>query len=148
MVDGRPVTTEIEAKSRFNMSVISGTVLLLSDNFGPIGDEDIIQGARERVKRIVNNKALIEIARFGKAFVPLYLKSDTTNIYTLKHNGRFFAALFNFEPDRKTVSFAASEAGFPESGRIRCLNCGKEFTYEGRISADLEAYDSVIYEII
>ena len=147
-VDGRTVTTEIEAKSRFNLSVIAGTVLLLSDNFGPVGDESIIQGARERVKRLVNNKDLIEVARFGEAFVPLYLKSDTTNIYTLKHDGRFFAALFNFEPDRQTVGFPASLAGFPEKGRIKCLNCGKEFEYsDGLISADLEGYDSVIYEI-
>ena len=147
MVDGRPVTTEIEAKSRFNMSVISGTVLLLSDNFGPVGDESIIRGARERVKKLVNNKALIEVARFGKAFVPLYLKSDTTNIYTLKHNGRCFAALFNFEPEQRTVGFRPSEAGFPEAGRIRCLNTGEERSYNGCISAELDAYDSVIYEI-
>ena len=159
MIDGRPETTEIEAKSRFNMSVISGTVLLLSDNFGPVlqgddrknlrgfDDAPIVKGARERVKRLVNNKALIEVARFGKAFTPLYLKSDTTNIYTLKHNGRCFAALFNLEPEKATVSFRPAEAGFPESGKIRCLNCGREFAYEGCISAELEGYDSVIYEI-
>ena len=158
-VDGRPVTTEIEAKSRLNMSVISGTVLLLSDNFGPVlsaedhpyrpdyDDAAIVQGARERVKKLVNNKALMEVARIGKAFVPLYLKSDTTNIYTLKHEGRCFCALFNFEPDKQTVGFAPAQAGFPESGKIKCLNCGKEFEYDGCISAELEGYDSVIYEI-
>ncbi len=147
MVDGRPVTTEIEARSRFNLSVISGTVLLLSDNFGPVGDENIIKGARDRVKKLVNNPALIEIARFGKAFIPLYLKSDTTNIYTLKHEGRCFAALFNFEPAKETVGFAPEKAGFPAEGRIRCLNSGEEFSYQGRIAAELESYDSVIYEI-
>ena len=89
----------------------------------------------------------MEVARFGKAFIPLYLKSDTTNIYTLKHNGRCFAALFNLEPTKETVAFKPAQAGFPESGKIKCLNCGKVFDYDGCISAELEGYDSVIYEI-
>ncbi len=147
MIDGRPVTTEIEAKSRLNCAVISGTVLLLSENFGPTGDEANIAGARDRVKRLVNNKALMDIARIGLPFVPLYFKDGTTPFYTLQHGGRSYAAIFNYEGSEQTISMNPAEAGLPAAGTAVSANDGSEVKYDGALTVTLDAYDSVIFEL-
>lgn len=146
-VDGRGDTDYYSAKSRFNASVISGTVMLLSDNYGPTGDEDRIARTRERTRELANNPKLNEIARFGKAFVPAYLRSDTTNVYFLHHQGRSFVALFNFDSERRTVSVPAAVVKARQAGEAENLNNGQRFAYDGEISVTLEGFDSAVLEL-
>lgn len=148
MIDGRPATTEEESRSRYNTAVISGTVVLLSDNFGPVGDPEMIANARARAKKIANNKALNEIASFGKAFVPVSMKDGTASMYTLEHNGRSFAAIFNYSPEKQKMTFDPVKAGLKEGMQTAYdLNRGVYLEYTDVIHYELEGHDSVIFEL-
>ena len=146
-VDGRGVTDFLSAKSRYNASLISGTVMLLSDDFGPYGEAAELEAARQRAAAIANNSRLNEIAQFGKPFVPAWLKSDTCSVYFLHHAGRHFAAFFNFEPGKRELSIPAGQLRMPEEGRIEILPEGTGLNYEHEIKLTLEGFDSAIMEI-
>lgn len=147
-VDGRGQTDFYSAKSRYNASVISGTIMLLSDNYGPAGTEEQIEEARRRTIELANNPKLNEVARFHEAFKPAYLTDGTTNVYYLHHEGRNFVALFNFDGETKEISVPAMHVGMKENGTLLNLNNGKTSDYHGTISAMLGAYDSAIIEIL
>lgn len=147
MVDGRGYTDLSSARSRYNASLISGTVMLLSDNFGPIGPEEDVSKARNRVPAIANNDRLNAVARIGKPFIPAYLRSDTCNVYFLAHEDRRLVALFNFGGERTLVSVPARDVKMPESGVAESLDDGTRFAYSGSIGVELNGYDSVILEI-
>ncbi len=146
-VDGRGPTDFNSARSRFNASVISGTIMLLSDNYGPAGEEEQIKEARRRTIELANNPKLNEIARFHKAFVPAYMGDGTTNVYFLHHDGRHFVALFNFEGEEREVSVPAEKVGMSNVGTAYNVNANTERNYENVISETLGAYDSCILEI-
>lgn len=147
VIDKREPTSIAEARSRYYSGVISGTVMMLSDNFGPGGDPKVIASSRERAKMIANNEEINEIARWGEAFVPVELSDGTTPYYTLRHQGRFFAAVFNFAAEKRTLSFEAKRGNLPARGRIKNV-CEKIQTpYENHISVTLDAYDAVILEV-
>ncbi len=147
VIDGRDVTTEAEARSRYLSGVISGTMMILSDNYGPDGDSAMIAAARQRTKVLANDPEINALARLGKAFVPVELGSDTTSFYTLFHEGRYYAAIFNFSPEAQTFVFSARRGGLPEQGRARSLIDGNCFVYDGNISFHLEGQDAVILEL-
>ena len=98
--------------------------MMLSDNYGPVGDDTIIRQARSRAEKIANCAAINEVARLGQAFRPGYLCDGTTPFYTLCHEGRRYAAVFNFENATKTLSFAAADGGLPEQGIAQPGNRG------------------------
>ncbi len=146
-VDGRGETDFNSAKSRYNASVISGTIMLLSDNYGPAGKEEQINEARRRTIELANNEKINEVARFHEAFKPAYLYDGTINVYYLHHNDRHFVALFNFEGEEKIVSVPASLVGMKNEGIKLNLNNGKEEKYSELIQEKLGAYDSAIIEV-
>lgn len=148
VIDGRDITTEAEARSRYLSGVISGTLMILSDNYGPVGNGDEIAAARQRTKVLANNPKLNALARLGKAFVPVELASDTTPYYTLSHGGRHFAAIFNFSGQKQTLGFRAHRGGLPERGRMVSLWGGAECAYEEQICVDLAGHDCEIFEIL
>ncbi len=148
IIDGRSETTIQEARSRYIASVISGTVIMLSDNFGPTGDEQLIKNARNRALEIANNANVNEVARFGKTFIPVYLKSDTTPFYTLTHAGRHFVALFNFNSDKTVLELNAKHGNLPENGKLKNLYTGELTEYKNFISTNLDGYDAALFEII
>ena len=45
--------------------------MMLSDNYGPVGDDAIIRQARFRAEKIANCAAINEVARLGQAFRPV-----------------------------------------------------------------------------
>lgn len=147
IIDGRGTTTEKEARSRYYAAAISGTVMMLSDNYGPEGDPDIIAGARARAKRLADDAAVNEIARFGKAFVPVELSDGTTPFYTLSHEGRHFAAVFNFSDMPAVLAFDAERGGLFKKGSFADVHGGERTPYEKRISVALDGWDAVILEV-
>ena len=147
VVDGRPATTEEEARSRYYASVISGTVMMLSDNYGPEGDPEVIRMSRERTKMFADDPKVNALARLGKAFVPVELSDGTTPFYTLCHEGKYYAAVFNFADSLQTLSFAAAKGSLPEKGVYRDLRGGEETAYHGSISVTLKGWDAVLLEI-
>ena len=142
MVDGRDSSSDNEARSRYNASLISGTVMLLSDNYGPKGDKDIINNSKKRALKFANNDRLNEVARLNKAFRPLYLK-DASNIYYFDE----YLAVFNFEDGLKTFEINPGAIKFKKSGVLLNLNNNKKISYKNKISVQLRAYDSVILKL-
>lgn len=147
VIDGRGVTTEAEARSRYLSVVISGTLMILSDNYGPEGNPDMTEVARQRTKELANNPKLNELARFGKAFTPVELGSDTASCYTLCYEDRYFAALFNFLAHCRTIGFSPARGGIPERGQATELHTGMQFLYDGCLEAALGGHDCAIFEI-
>lgn len=147
VIDGRGATTEAEARSRYYASAISGTVMMLSDNYGPEGDAEVIRMSQERTKQFANDSKVNAIARLGKAFVPVELKDGTTPFYTLSHEGKHYAAIFNFSGERQTLSFRAERGRLPVKGSFCDIHGGEKTVYDGVISVTLEGFDAVLLEI-
>lgn len=147
VIDGRGATTEAEARSRYYASAISGTVMMLSDNYGPEGDAEVIRMSRERTRQFANDSKVNAIARLGKAFVPVELKDGTTPFYTLSHEGKHYAAIFNFSGERQTLSFRAERGRLPVKGSFCDIHGGEKTVYDGVISVTLEGFDAVLLEI-
>lgn len=141
VIDGRGETTGAEARSRYLSGVISGTLMILSDNYDK-------PEARERSRKLANNEAVNALARIGKPFRPVELRSDTTPFYTLQHEGRYYAAIFNFSKKEKTLSFQASQGGLPAAGRAVSLWDASEITYEENIQVTLPGCDCALFEIM
>ncbi len=146
MVDGRNATEVNEARSRYNASAISGTVMLLSDNFGPEGDEDIIKQSRKRALQFADNKEINELIRLGKAFRPLTMK-DTANVYCLNDRNDY-VAVFNFENKEDEFVIEPEKIGFKKEGSLLNLNDGNKKKYKDKINIKLDAYDSVIMKLL
>ncbi|GAA0841491.1 alpha-galactosidase [Bifidobacterium pullorum subsp. gallinarum] len=100
-------TTRHEGRSRLTASVISGTVLLLGDDFRH-------EEAAWRAKNWLGNEGIIEIARLGRTFVPVEgnLGKHAADTFVLTHPseaGTAYIAVFNFdgaEAVQKTISLA------------------------------------------
>lgn len=148
IIDGRGTTSENEARSRYYSAVISGTVMMLSDNYGPEGDPQIIEECQKRAKIFANDAAANRIARFGKAFVPVELRDGTTPFYTLSHEGRYYAAVFNFSAETAELSFDAQKGSLPGKGSFSDIHGGEKTPYDGRISVTLSGRDAIILEVV
>jgi hypothetical protein len=147
-VDGREASSFAEARSRYLASVIGGTVMMLSDDYGPDGDPTAVAAARERARAFANNPEVNAVARLGRAFVPAELGDGTTPFYTLTHEGRSFAAVFNFAPETRTLAFPADRGDLPPSGRLRDLYTGEVSSYASEITVTLDGYDAVLLEVL
>lgn len=97
--------SETEALSRFNASVIAGTVLLGGDNF-------TIEEARNRAEKIFTNNEVNNIAKKGLSFIPVEGNSEDQAVDTFFLNdiftGEFFVAVFNFDEtntNEKNIKF-------------------------------------------
>ena len=129
VVDKRGFTNEKEAKLRYYSSVISGTVMLLSDNYGPYGDKEIISLSRSRAKEFADNEEINRIARLGKPFRPLYIGEDC-NIFYLENKDRTYIALFNFASEETTFVIPKNKIRRAED-----------------ITRSVEPLDAVIFEV-
>lgn len=139
--DKRESTDLNSARSRFLASAISGTVMLLSDNYGPTGEEADVQNARERALELANNPEINRIARLGIAFRPLDLKSDTADLYYLHHDGSVYVAIFNFDSQEKEMMVPLERVGAPKAGNVSHLWSGKMDNYNGNLSVRMQGYD-------
>ncbi len=120
--------------------------MLLSDNFGPEGDEDIIKQSRKRALQFADNKEINELIRLGKAFRPLTMK-DTANVYCLNDRNDY-VAVFNFENKEDEFVIEPEKIGFKKEGSLLNLNDGNKKKYKDKINIKLDAYDSVIMKLL
>lgn len=147
VIDGRGPTQFSEARSRYNSAAISGTVMLLSDNYGPDGNAELIAASKARAKALATNPRLNAIARSKVAFRPVELSSDTTAVYTARINGTAYVAFFNFARQPACISLDAQRGGIPASGCAVDLNRDISWQYSSTLSVALEPMDSAILEI-
>ena len=100
--------TEGEARARYTSAVISGSVMLLSEDYGR-------PGTRERTLRIAGNPDVNAVARSGAVFRPVNSAgSSACPVYTAEVNGQAFAALFAWRKQPEIVCVSLTEAGLPE----------------------------------
>ncbi len=147
VVDNRGASTFFEAKSRYNASIISGTVMLLSDDYVSDNNDMKTEYAKQRTIRLANNERLNKIARLNKAFLPLSFKEDNY-IYFLYHDGRTYGAVFNFENEIKTYKLDPKSFNFNSLGILFDLNNSTSTIFNGYIQITLDRYDSIIFELI
>ena len=147
VIDGRGPTLMSEARSRYNSAVISGTVMLLSDNFGPDCSKELAENSIQRVREITCNAKLNELARSKAAFRPVELGAETCPVYTAKIGGKYYAAFFNFRREPQTISLEAQRGGIPAAGKVTDLNRDIRWQYTSVLSVALEPMDSAIVEI-
>lgn len=143
LVDGRDTTTQEEAGSRYNASVISGTVMLLSDNYGPYGKREIVRLAKERAMQFANIPELNELARSNIAFRPLSL-NDREEVFFSEG----YLAVFNYDDRKKTYEIDSQQIRFSKEGTLLDLNRNRKIPYTEKVHIDLNAYDSVILKLL
>ena len=139
-VDGRKSTSINEARSRYNASIISGTVMLLSDDYGP-KNTSITKNTKKRALEFANNKNLNDLARLNIAFKPITL-SNTSNVF---YTDNYFA-VFNYENRNTTIEIDPKDIKFKKQGLLLNLNTNKKHKYKDRIKINLKPYDSYIFK--
>lgn len=137
LIERKPPTTEMEGQTRFNASVISGTVLLDSD---PLLDAD----AQARALKYLTNPEINALARIGHAFHPVDgntgTDADDTFVYH-DPSGATYVAVFNF-------SGSASKAMSVDLSRIG-LNASTAYDVHDLWShTDRSASGSVKFELL
>ena len=95
------VQTLEEARSRMNATVISGTLLLDSDDL----TGQIDPRAPQRAKELLTNKAVLDVARAGGSFRPVEGDSGihAAPVFMRKEkDGSIYVAVFNYSEDKST----------------------------------------------
>lgn len=144
-IDGRTTTSFAEARSRYNAAAISGTVMLLSDDFGPNSPHEA--PSKARAWALANQPDINALARTGRAFTPVELRDNDHAVFTLQENGDWYVALFNFSGTPQTVCVDARRAGLPTSGVATDLNRGDSWPYDTGLSCALPPMDSAILKL-
>lgn len=144
-IDGRAPTTLEEARSRYNAAAISGTVMLLSDDFGP----DSLHAAPSiaRARALADQPAINALARLGRAFTPVELHDDSTAVFTLKADDGWYIACFNFCTTPQTIQVLASRAGLPDNGTLTDLNRQISWSFRDTLTCALPPMDSAILKL-
>ena len=113
-------TLEGEARARYTTAVISGAMMLLSDDFDR-------PEAVERALRFCCNEEVNAIARSRIAFRPTGANASSASpVYTARIGGEYYAALFSFDQKTRNVQFSPEQANVPR-GIWRDLWSGKRF---------------------
>ncbi len=110
------VQTLEEARSRMNASVIAGTVLLDSDDL-------MDSRAQQRAKELLTNRAILDVAREGRAFRPV--EGDTgvnaARVFVRSESdGSMLVAVFNYSRDAaSSEQIALSRLGLDAAKRYQ-----------------------------
>ena len=146
VVDNRDVSSFYEAKSRYNAAIISGTVMLLSDNYGPEDNNEQPELAKQRAILLANNENLNRIARLNRSFLPLTFEEDNCYFY-LYHEGCTYGAVFNFDDEIKTFRLNPRSFNFPNNGILLDLNNNTSTIFNDKITITLDRHDSIVFEL-
>ncbi|NBD22349.1 alpha-amylase family protein [Paenibacillus glycinis] len=140
-------TSYHEGRSRLNASVVSGTVLLLGDDFRK-------EEARERASEWLPNDKVMALARRGQTFVPVegIPGAGSTDAFVLESHGEgMYLAVFNFDPVSPAVKSVPAErlaAGRGSSRyRLEDLWSGAATEGAGTIELPLAAGESALLKL-
>ncbi|WP_152391934.1 alpha-galactosidase [Paenibacillus guangzhouensis] len=136
-----------EGRSRLTASVISGTVLLLGDDFRKAE-------AAERAKAWLGNKEVMDVARLGKTFRPLEggLGKGASDVFVLNvpEKNAFYLAIFNFDLEQaaqKSVSLVRAGLDAEAQYVLNDLWEGIEGATSGVLDITLEPAESKIFRL-
>lgn len=134
-------STEGEAKARYSTGVISGGIMLLSDDFDD-------PKARERAKKYACNNEINDLVRSRTAFRPVdFNNGSASHTFTAEINGSQYLAVFTWQSYGEHIEVCLDRAGL-EKGRYRDLWTGKTFDgTAGKIIWDTEGCDALILRL-
>ncbi|AUS98594.1 hypothetical protein CDQ84_11225 [Clostridium thermosuccinogenes] len=140
----KPPTTENEAVSRLNASVIAGTVLLLSDDYR-------MEEARARTEKLLSNSNITRLARKGMSFRPVEgnTGSAASEFFTLQDGDEFYLAAFNYSDREAEKIINLSRIGLDERVEhvATDLWTGERMTVSKVLNIRLDAAQSRIFSI-
>ncbi|WP_139992100.1 alpha-galactosidase [Paenibacillus paridis] len=147
--DNQRATSEHEGRSRLNSGVISGTSLLLGDDYR-------VEEAARRAKAWMTNKEVMALAKRGETFRPVEGVSGTKgeDLFSLSSGEEIYVAAFNFDNENETVKSASfARIGIDSSKGIivRDLWSGQEQRIEAGASEyriELSASESKLLQFV
>jgi len=141
--------TEVEGRSRLNASVISGTMLLVSDDLTDAA-------ARERSARLLANREVFALARSGGPFRPVEGDTGSRAADTfVRRDGDpgarvFYVALFNHDREKpRTAALNLARLGLDPAAdyEVRDLWSGRVTRTRGTLPVDLPPTASTILRL-
>ena len=139
-------TTITEARARYTAAAISGTVMMISDDYGPSGDEAVHAESLRRAKLFATNKKVNDVARLGKTFVPTHTAGvSASETYTLQHDGKLYLAAFNFDAEPKHMRIDLAEIGIKNATKATELWTDATYPVNGDLTITLDAGDAALF---
>lgn len=141
------VQTIEEARSRVDASVITGTVLLDSDDL-------MDPRAQQRARDLLTNAAILNVAREGRSFRPVEGDAGThaANVFVRSEpDGSMFVAVFNYsgsEGMRVEVSLARLGLDAAKKYKVTDLWLGEQRDVQGAFDVELKPAQSTILHLI
>lgn len=139
-------TTEAEGRTRLNASLISGTTLLMGDDYR-------IEEARRRALEWLSEPALTAVARKGESFVPLDGDSGDRAapvFCRLESDGSAYVAAFNYEKEREAeFTVDLGRMGLDAGALWRCEDLWEkqEQPVSARLTVRLAPAESKIFRL-
>lgn len=142
---GQRVTTDLEARSRWNASIIAGGMLLESDDLTD-------PAAKARVKEVIGNKHALDLARKAPAFRPAMTTNGymATNVFVWKDGAATYVALFNYEATKPLELIVRAERlGLDPNRPYRMTNVwsNQSSEHQGALRWSLDKAESVILKL-
>ena len=135
---GESPVTEAEARTRFTASVISGGMMIESDDLTK-------NEAKERVKKLFSNREMLDLARQSPSFWPVdgATGSKAGDAFVWHSGNKTYVALFNFDKsEAKAVSIPLSRLGLPlKEYQTHDLWGGSDSKYIEILKAKIEPMD-------
>ncbi len=134
-------STEGEARARYTTGVISGALMLLSDDYDR-------PEARERALCFATNREANDIARSRVAFRPAESGGvSAAHVYTARIGDEQYAAVFSWKPYAERITLSPDRAGIP-CGKYRDIWTGRVFDCgAGPILWDTEGCDALLLKL-
>ena len=132
-----------EAKARYTTSVIGGTVMMLSDDYGN-------EEALRRTLELTANRQINKIAASRVAFRPVGSNGfSACNCFTASIDGTQYAALFHWRTGKEEVSVEAAAMGALPGSCWKDLWTGLELQeQDGRICWQAEGCDALLLKAL
>ena len=138
--------TEGENRARITSSALTG-VFFLGDDLSKTGSQETL----DRIKRLVNNKEICEMARLCRSFRPVEIGSGDRGAdmfeYTVGNN--HYVAIFNFTDKSAHRVLPMRRIGLSESQEYKTkeLWSGDNLTLRGNIDIEVPAKDVKVFKI-
>ncbi|MDX2065354.1 MAG: hypothetical protein SFX74_06390 [Fimbriimonadaceae bacterium] len=142
--EGESPSAEAEARTRMTASVVAGGMLLQGDNL-------TLEPARERVKSLFTNQAVIELAATAPRFRPVNasLGEKAEEVYFHTKNSRtHYLALVNFQPkEARTISIPLRRLGLSGTWRTQELWTGRTGNATEHLDWQLAPMDCALIQL-
>ncbi|MGI6201075.1 MAG: hypothetical protein ACOYJA_09925 [Christensenellales bacterium] len=140
-------SNENESKARYTAAAIAGTVMLLSDDYGPDGDARIVSESLNRARKYATNPAINAIARAGETFRPLFFNgAEACDMFVRKDGDTTYVAMFNLTHQSAEKRLCLCQLGL-QRAQVTELWTGEQFAAEGEIRWQAEPCDAAVFAV-